>query len=83
MIYVHTYKYVIDGQEDYIQFYEYEPTHGMKVIDSHDIPIALLFPRKLQPRQYMRNLIKHYFGDIAHVIFVSSVEFDMETFDMA
>jgi len=81
MIIVYTYKIKKDGQEDYCQFFEYTPRQGMKVIDSHDIPIALLFPRHLIPRQYLRNLIKHYFGE-CHVTYVNSVEHKADYLDM-
>mgnify|MGYP000858077306 CR=1 len=82
MIHVHTYKVKINGEDDYCQFYEYSPRKGIKVIDSQDIPIALLFPRHLIPRQYLRNLVKHYYGDDCHVVFVSSVQFDDSAFDL-
>ena len=81
MIYVHTFKVIKDGDEDYCQFYEYEPSADMRVIDSPDIPVALLFPQKHYARGYMRNLVKHYVGEDAHVTYHGTVAIEEDAFD--
>ncbi len=76
MIYVHTFKVIANGEEDYCQFFEYNPNPDMCVIDSEDIPIALLFPQKHYTRGYMRNLVKHYSGEASHVTYHGTVAFE-------
>lgn len=77
MIYVHTYEVKYNGEQDYIQFYEY--TDGeMIVSDSQDIPIAFLIPVKRRGtlNGLMHGSIRHYLGDDIYVRHNSTVSFD-------
>lgn len=82
MISVHTYLVKIFGEDDYCQFMEYSPNKKMRVIISPDIPIAFLFPSNQSMRSYLRNTVKHYYGDECHVSFYGTEMFDEEYLDL-
>lgn len=57
MIYIHTYEYILLGQKDHIQFYEY-PLGHLFVCQSHDIPhLALVNTKRHKLQEAMENAV--------------------------
>ena len=54
----------------------------MCIINSPDIPIAFLFPKAETMRGYLRNTVKHYYGDEAHVAFYGTESLDVDYIDL-